>query len=79
MRSTVPWDDLRLSQVEKSAQSCPDACAADAETLVAEVRYLHEVIATAIDDLERRDEDSALQGLKLALATTAGAAAAHEE
>jgi hypothetical protein len=33
-------DDLRLSQIEASASPCPDACAADAVRLVAEVRRL---------------------------------------
>lgn len=37
---TIPWDDLRLAQVEEAAQDCPDGCSADAVSLVAEVRRL---------------------------------------
>jgi hypothetical protein len=37
---TMPWDDLRLAQVEAGAKECPDACGADVVSLVAEVRRL---------------------------------------
>jgi hypothetical protein len=38
----MPWDESRLEAVEQSAASCPDACAADVRSLVAEVRRLRE-------------------------------------
>lgn len=37
---SVPMDNLRLDQIEAGAQTCPDACAADAIRLVVEVRRL---------------------------------------
>lgn len=43
----VPWDDLRLSQVEAAAAGCPDACAVDVVSLVAEVRRLREQLRIA--------------------------------
>ena len=39
---TIPWDDERLDDVERSARNCPsgDACRHDVLALVAEVRRL---------------------------------------
>lgn len=36
----MAWDESRLSAVERTAAQCPDACSADALSLVAEVRRL---------------------------------------
>lgn len=41
----MPWDDLRLQQVEASASQCPDVCAVDVVSLIAEVRRLREALA----------------------------------
>lgn len=40
VENQIPWDEERLSQVEKSAHQCYDACRADVISLVAEVRRL---------------------------------------
>lgn len=43
----IPWDELRLSQVEAVANKCPDACAADVVSLVSEVRKLQRLLDRA--------------------------------
>lgn len=50
---TIPWDDLRLSQVEDVARHCDDACRADVLSLVVEVRRLRE----ALEDIKLRYDD----------------------
>jgi hypothetical protein len=48
----VPWDELRLSQVEAGAKGCPDACSADVESLCREVRRLNEQLRISTEALE---------------------------
>lgn len=43
----IPWDELRLSQVEDVARHCDDACGADVVSLVAEVRRLQRLLDRA--------------------------------
>lgn len=49
----MPWTDDRLSAVLQVAAACPDACAADVVSLVAEVRRLREALQTIRDHYGR--------------------------
>lgn len=54
----IPWDELRLSQVEAVASTCPDACAADVVSLIAEVRRLRRDIEIDDDIIARLHKES---------------------